>query len=183
MKGVIFISFVLFSIVTCVAQTASNRNVERVFVGKNGELRSKSIDRNKKKFRYDDGGAFSCNLSVRAIRQAQGIADPCKENQVRDFIWDHLQAKRRGHIQVTYSSIDAGTRDFFFIEPDKDGNWKVFWWSIGYSALPPGSSRVYTKRILSAEKVEKEKDGEWFIRFKNLDGVNLVNMPSVLHEN
>lgn len=177
-KGAILISVALFSIVTCVAQTANNSKVERVFLGKNGELRSKSIDRNKKKFKYDDGGAFRCNLSVRAIRKAQGIDDPCKEKQVRDFIWDHLQAQRRGHIRVTYAGIDAGTHEFFFIEPDEDGDWNVSWWTIRYSALPPGSSKVYPKKILSAEKVEREKDGEWFIRFRDLDGVIFLNIPS-----
>ncbi len=165
------------------SQQRINGGSERIFIGKNGELRSKSIDRKKKQFKYDDGGTIVCYSSVFRIKRAQQVDDPCQEKLVRDFIWEHLQDQRRGHIRITYVGIDSGTHEYFFIEPDKDGKWSVSWWSVGYSALPPGRIRTFPKRVLFVERINAKTDGYWSLRFTDKDGVNFLNMPVMLREN
>ena len=167
------------SIVVCQRTGATE---EVVSVGKDGKLVRK-LGGKTNKFRYDDGGLISCMSSVFWIKRSRNEEDPCREKYVRDFIWQHIQNKKRGYIRITYVAVDSGTREHFFIEPNEKGIWAVSCWSEGYSALPPGRRHIYPKRILFAEKLNWESGKDWSIKFKDKDGVNFLNMPEMLREN
>ena len=44
----------------------------------------------------------------------------------RKFIYDHWVARKKAYIEIRGYCIDCFPEDHLFIEPDQDGNWKVF---------------------------------------------------------
>ena len=71
--------------------------------------------------RYDIGGYVdSCNYLGKEEEECQA-----KRDLARDFIYQHWRQKTRGYISVGYPCVDCGPTDNFFIEPDKNGQWRI----------------------------------------------------------
>jgi hypothetical protein len=87
------------------------------------ELTTAGIAQERDLKRYDVGGHFDCRshaLSDTAPRN-------CDIPGVRDFIWKHWHAKRRGYIRITFDSVDAMSTSHIFVEPNQRGKWHVAW--------------------------------------------------------
>jgi hypothetical protein len=99
----------------------------------------------------------------------------CDESAVRDFIWTHLNKKKRGYIRFVYQGIDAGSQEHIFIEPDEDKVWRVTWWTVQYSWNH--RAEISLKGKLMPARVNEPETGEWKLQFKNKEGKVLTNVP------
>jgi hypothetical protein len=97
---------------------------------KDGELTTSDVAQQRDLASYDKGGHINCRAGM--VRyQGESAADFSSKRwqlpKLRDFIWDHWQAKKRGYIRISFDSVDAVSTSHLFIEPDKDGKWHVAW--------------------------------------------------------
>src|ERR1044071_6154255 len=106
--------------VTGIGQKPAVRDRDPVKINKKGDITNRAIRKNRARFHYDDGGKFSCALALYWIKVKDN--DPCKENRVRDYIWEHVNSKKRGYIRAIYIAVDTGSVEHIFVEPDDKGN-------------------------------------------------------------
>jgi hypothetical protein len=115
-----------------------------------GELTTANIASGRDLKQYGGGGHFDCRKWTRPQGAAQ---TDCDTPQVRDFIWQHWQDKRRGYIRITFDTVDAVSTAHIFIEPNQQGIWHVAWRWARHSGeitdLP---------EIVSVERVTPEKN-------------------------
>lgn len=155
---------------------------DRVYLNSKGELTSRTIRRNMKRFEYDDGGSFICREFLLPIKRSDGKAFyQCRENDVRNFIWNHLTANKRGYIRITYAGVDAGSIEHIFIEPGENGTWQTTWWTVEYSWLH--RRKVIPKGRLLVERIHTSPNGVWRLHFTNAEGIVLARIPSTMIEN
>jgi len=75
---------------------------------------------------YDAGGVY---------RTAVGAPPLTNIERLRQFIWTHWTQKRRGYVEFVFQGKDAGSENYFFIEPTSD-RWRIAWVEQLYQALP-----------------------------------------------
>jgi hypothetical protein len=180
----VFFLLLLGISIQAVGQSPMKQSSEKPRIKSNGELTSRSIERNRRNFRYDNGGLSTCYLLVFGIKKDRE-SDPCGEKAVRDFIWNHYSAKKRGYIRVKYIDVDSASIEHFFIEPQKSGTWMIVWWSVDhFSQGLPGSPpfKIWAKKLLTAEMVENKQTGKSKLVLKTEDGIMLQGMPLVLND-
>src|SRR5262249_8498685 len=71
---------------------------------------------------YEDGGDHSSPCF-----QVSAAEPDCGESlaYARKFIWSHWHNKLRGYLRITFCRGDRCTEAHLFIEPDKNGDWRV----------------------------------------------------------
>jgi hypothetical protein len=169
----VLVGIIAFFSVAVNGQKPSVRDRDPVKINKKGEITNRAILKNYAKFHYEDGGSFRCVIVLYAMRP--GDEDPCKENRIRDFIWEHYIAKKRGYVRVNYVGVDTGAIEHIFIEPDIRGNWKVSWWTESRSWL--SGNKIYAKKVFDVQRIENSETENWKLVFSDERGVILERIP------
>lgn len=164
------------------AKTITRR--ANVFLNSKGEQVIRNITQERMISRYDDGGYFKCNLLLLGIKTRDESNNICRQDKVRDFIWEHWTTRRPGYVRITYIGVDTATTSHIFIEPDHKGAWAVFWRIVYASALPGSHGEITdTAKIATVEKVlDKPNKGEWALAFKDAFGTTVRKMPNFLDD-
>lgn len=143
---------------------------------KNAELTTKGITQNRDMRQYEQGGYFDC----RGWAPKGETRGECSEIKIQNFIWQNWASKKRAYIRVTHNSVDATSTSHIFIEPDKNGEWRIAWRIVRAHAIPELNNLIHD--ILSIVSVEQIKDkpvkGLWALAFKNKSGQIVQKMPS-----
>lgn len=151
---------------------------EKVSVDSHGNLTSKRLRRNLKRYKYDDGGKSSCDSIIYSQRIKMTVDDACGLKKLRDFILDHLSNKKRGRALTVSFGVDTGIVYHLFIQPDQSGEWGIDLWSQGYSALPGSRKRPFSyQRIVTIDQVKDVKSGDLMIFLKNKTGEVELKLP------
>ena len=72
---------------------------------------------------YDSGGVYRSPVNVDELTDLQ---------RLRQFVWRHWTQKHRAYVEFVFQGTDAGTQNYFFIEPE-GGRWRIAWVEQGYS--------------------------------------------------
>jgi hypothetical protein len=75
---------------------------------------------------YDAGGVYRTAIGAHQLTDIE---------RLRQFIWSHWTQKRRGYVEFVFRGKDAGSENYFFIEPAGD-SWRIAWVEQHYQALP-----------------------------------------------
>lgn len=70
--------------------------------------------------RYEKAGPYTIELKLDAQARAKLEAD------IREFLWNHWQQRRLGHVMVTqYSKEGEPSTSSYLVEPDEKGVWHI----------------------------------------------------------
>jgi len=129
-----------------------------VIQGKEGELTIENITEGRDMSQYEQDVHYDC-------RQFK-----CNRQKFRNFIWQHWVKKKRGYTKVTYKPHFERT-NHIFIEPNKQGEWKITSRSVSNEPLQNGNTVMDAVGINTVERIKiKSKKIEWELIFKNKDG-------------
>jgi hypothetical protein len=104
---------------------------------------------------YDLAGPFSLDRSSRHAEDR-----PIIEAAIREFLWTRWRQRRLAHLVTVYYSIEGlPSRSWYYVEPGKDGVWRIaIDDDITIPALKRGSQEhqreVRSYEALSVERVE-----------------------------
>lgn len=83
----------------------------------------KQILQNRDLSKYDFGGViFDCNSVLDEMQNCETL-----RNNARSFVSEHWENKKRAYLVVAFSAMDSASNAHIFIEPDKNGKWRVVW--------------------------------------------------------
>ena len=106
------------------------KETKAVVIIKDGELTTSDVAQQRDLASYASGGHINCRdgmVRYGGESAADFSSERCQLPKLRDFVWEHWQAKKRGYIRISFDSVDAVSTSHLFIEPDKDGKWHVAW--------------------------------------------------------
>ncbi len=112
------------------------RETKAKVVVDHGALTTSDIAQQRDLTIYDDGGHINCRRGLVLYsdeNENDFSRERCQIPKLRDFVWDHWQAKKRAYIRISFDSVDAVSTSHLFIEPDSDGQWHVAWRIVRHS--------------------------------------------------
>jgi hypothetical protein len=106
---------------------------------------------------YADGGEFK--------NDPQTHYNIPRIDELRQFIWHHWNEKTRARARLSMSGKDSQTQTYFFVEPDKNGAWRVAIRGLDISYPCPTCNRWFLRDTVYADSVgwENGKDGKKLI--------------------
>ena len=108
--------------------------------------------------RYEKAGPYTIELKLDAQARAKLEAD------IREFLWNHWQQRRLGHVMVTqYSKEGEPSTSSYFVEPDEKGIWHITV-KIDRTLVDRGGSKSQHQESVEyeaylVERIEVPKDG------------------------
>ncbi len=148
------------------------KSTEAEIIVQKGQLTTAAIAQKRDLSLYDDGGHSNCRaglVSFQGEDDADFNLENCRIPEVRDFIWEHWQSKRRGYVRISFDSVDAVSTSHIFIEPDQNGRLHVAWRIVRHSG-----EITDIPDIISIERAEPGKmdrgGGSYVLVFKDRDG-------------
>ncbi|HWY50200.1 MAG TPA: hypothetical protein VNW72_01835 [Chthoniobacterales bacterium] len=95
---------------------------------------------------YADGGEFKNDL--------QTHYDIRHIDELRQFIWRHWNERTRARARLSITAKDSQTETYFFVEPDKNGAWRVALRGLDISYPCPTCNRWFLRDTIYADSVE-----------------------------
>jgi hypothetical protein len=141
-----------------------------------GALTTANIAQQRDLTIYDDGGHINCRLGM--VRYAGETAsdfsaERCQLPKLRNFMFEHWVAKKRGYVRISFDSVDAVSTSHLFIEPDGDGKWHVAWRIARHNNKITDIPDVRSLRQRPATRADIEcrcKPGDTVLSFIDADG-------------
>lgn len=78
---------------------------------------------------YFDGGNFRCGHITRK--------GECDYQKLREIIWQCWNEKTLCYLRITNQGVDAGSKEYIFVEPNKKNQWTVIRRKEYWSAITP----------------------------------------------
>lgn len=160
---VLFFFFVFFAFADC----QSNQD-SKVFQDNDGALTTKDITQNRDLTHYEQGGYFRGRTNL-------GKDGLDNEKQVRDFIWQHWNEKKRGYIKLSFGGTDTSRTIHYFIEPNEKSDWIVTRKVIYQSS--DGKFELGEDVLYSLEQIENKENSDWFLVSKSPSGQITERLP------
>lgn len=155
-----FIAILIFAVCTLIVWNLSSHNKSspaRFLIQLQPEPETTSQDRDLSG--YDFGGSI-----VSCFNNFEIPAKDCQllKKQAREFIYQHWQDKKRAYVILEFN-CDACHEYYVFIEPNKNGNWRIVWRS-KFSDFERGfSSNISNEEMTSVIYKITKDDSQGFV--------------------